>query len=479
MQSAYRANITVLRHVKNRKLVKTKLGRKFAAIPAVSHNSHEFQDILYEFEIDWAVHLGTSRTGLRGLFSDERTLSSSIVNAPLSSCLIVSCNSNMHSNKNATVSENDEVQAFVQMASLLLNLKFGKNDTATTDKGSSSKAVQWKRYIQKLLPREPEMTCLLSFNRKEALELQVPELLGEWEKQRSWMMEVHEHHLSAHLPCSIEDSAWALAVARSRSIGFKLEGGHHVMILPPAIDMANHASASACNAAVYLDKAGGKLMLRPVRPVDQDEEILIDFGHQRSNLDLMTDYGFIIPGNEADRISFSISSLSAAGYLVDPKHVQEALHQLAQQKRYIGDVSTTPKEAEAEGRHAINHHLGRYSEHVSRSSRRRAAASSLLQLSCNAGSDGESVRGESNRENSRSCYQNLEAHIQHKLNALPSTVEEDRRELGDLMDSSLVNEKLPSARYMLALRARLEHKRLLLECIEILREMQRAVLDQS
>ena len=32
------------------------------------------------------------------------------------------------------------------------------------------------------------------------------------------------------------------------------------------------------------------------------QEVLIDYGHSRSNLDLMCDYGFIVPGNGGDRV---------------------------------------------------------------------------------------------------------------------------------------------------------------------------------
>ena len=32
------------------------------------------------------------------------------------------------------------------------------------------------------------------------------------------------------------------------------------------------------------------------------QEVLIDYGHSRSNLDLMCDYGFIVHGNGGDRV---------------------------------------------------------------------------------------------------------------------------------------------------------------------------------
>jgi hypothetical protein len=66
--------------------------------------------------------------------------------------------------------------------------------------------------------------------------------------------------------------------ARSRSIGFKFDGGQQALILPPAIDMANHASSPACNAAVYLDEAGSRVVLRPLRPIGKNEVIIINIG---------------------------------------------------------------------------------------------------------------------------------------------------------------------------------------------------------
>ena len=94
--------------------------------------------------------------------------------------------------------------------------------------------------------------------------------------------------------------------ARSRTIGFNLRRGGRILVLAPAIDMANHGEgrgARGVNCRVVLEESvSGQLVLEPVRPILAGEELFIDYGHARSNFDLFVDYGFVVPGNRSDLV---------------------------------------------------------------------------------------------------------------------------------------------------------------------------------
>ena len=94
--------------------------------------------------------------------------------------------------------------------------------------------------------------------------------------------------------------------ARSRTIGFDLRRGGRILVLAPAIDMANHGECRGrtdVNCRVMLEESAQRqLVLEPVRPIVAGEELLIDYGHARSNFDLFIDYGFVVKGNRSDLV---------------------------------------------------------------------------------------------------------------------------------------------------------------------------------
>ena len=59
----------------------------------------------------------------------------------------------------------------------------------------------------------------------------------------------------------------SLLQARSRTMGFIL-GGRRVLVLAPAVDMANHAPPGAANSRVHLDAGADRLVLQPTQPME-------------------------------------------------------------------------------------------------------------------------------------------------------------------------------------------------------------------
>ncbi len=100
----------------------------------------------------------------------------------------------------------------------------------------------------------------------------------EWAKERAWLEERHSSWLH-NVTTSMEESAWSLAMvsihsrafmhkrigalaqARSRCVGFTTRSGERMLVLPPAIDMANHGREANC--LVQLDLSCGKVFLQP------------------------------------------------------------------------------------------------------------------------------------------------------------------------------------------------------------------------
>ncbi|KAG2497742.1 hypothetical protein HYH03_004475 [Edaphochlamys debaryana] len=203
----------------------------------------------------------------------------------------------------------------------------------------------WQRYCDALLPPHAELSCLLTYAPGELPQLQLPHLVEEAARQHDWARWVHSQWTSSAsgalrrlgLAEGPEDTAWALAVVRSRAVEFPLglaaaapsssssgngsgsssasgsgtaalgsgaggDGGAVrgpvLCVLAPVLDLANHSPDPNCVLQLTTDRS--KVVLLPRRPVAAGEPLTVDYGYNRSNLDLMVDYGFVTPANPRD-----------------------------------------------------------------------------------------------------------------------------------------------------------------------------------
>jgi hypothetical protein len=100
-------------------------------------------------------------------------------------------------------------------------------------------------------------------------------------------------------PCT---TLWIAAMVNSRCFSDRV-GGEAVSLMVPCCDMANHSRAP--NAAYRYDPRAERFALTALRDISAGEEVCISYGCiGKNNDDLMRDYGFVLPGNENDRLPF-------------------------------------------------------------------------------------------------------------------------------------------------------------------------------
>jgi hypothetical protein len=228
-------------------------------------DSIQFDSTLFDLGIESSVHISYSRCG-RGLHVDQpRGKDAVLMVVPLSSCFTSSSSAAM-----------GERQRLASIASQLM--------------GCDSKEPLGS-YVSQLMPGLDQISSLMMFSDDERHWLQIPHLIEVAARESKW---ASESSLGS-------GGRKALALANSRSFSFQ-RGREWLSILPPGIDMANHNQGA--NASVFLD--GDNLVLQSLKPLDEGEEVCIDYG-SRSNLLLLRDYGFIVEGNEEDRIPFDTS----------------------------------------------------------------------------------------------------------------------------------------------------------------------------
>lgn len=78
-------------------------------------------------------------------------------------------------------------------------------------------------------------------------------------------------------------------------------------LMVPQADLANHAFQP--NAVYALKASQGIFELRSCSPIAAGQPICITYGTEKTNFELMRDYGFIVPGNPNDRLDFSCTTL--------------------------------------------------------------------------------------------------------------------------------------------------------------------------
>ena len=73
----------------------------------------------------------------------------------------------------------------------------------------------------------------------------------------------------------------------------------------PTADLANH---SFQHNSVYAFRASqGFFELKSSRAIKEGEAVCISYGQDKTNAELMRDYGFFVPGNPHDRLDFAVS----------------------------------------------------------------------------------------------------------------------------------------------------------------------------
>ncbi|KAL0020939.1 hypothetical protein WJX79_002382 [Trebouxia sp. C0005] len=179
----------------------------------------------------------------------------------------------------------------------------------------------WRRYTASL-PGESEMTCLLNYSPAEQPELQW--LANEAAVQHGWATDSHESLFSSHtghlkglqLADSLQDTLWAMSLVRSRTFSDKVHDTEVALMVPTA-DLANHSFQY--NSTYALRSARGAFELNSCRLLNAGDAICISYGSDKTNAELMRDYGFCVPGNPNDRLDFTSSDWQQhAGIIVKP-----------------------------------------------------------------------------------------------------------------------------------------------------------------
>jgi len=196
---------------------------------------------------------------------------------------------------------------YLQLAALLLWIKNGHGVQVE----ATQTVFAWQQYIAHVLPTMSDLTCLLTFNDQEVAQLQDSELKGEATRQRAWAIELHKAWLAPlGLAFGINDSLWALGQVRSRSFEFGLRSGVRVFLIAPFMDLANHCHRNF-NCEPVMEEGNGRVILQPTKSIFVGDEILINYSGESSssNVDLLTNYGFIQPGNPYDTVPLITSQM--------------------------------------------------------------------------------------------------------------------------------------------------------------------------
>ncbi|GIL47886.1 hypothetical protein Vafri_4520 [Volvox africanus] len=323
-----------------------------------------FERVIDGLEIDSLASLGFhGPDDIRGLMASEGVRNAALVTVPIGSTLAVSLDGDggqlsvlappdIPSNVKKAIEvvaglirETPNHQLLILAVLLLWARKYG--------------STAWREYCEGLLPPAREMSCLLCYTPGELSTLQLPHFVDEAARQHDWARWAHSQWLSSSsgalrrlgLADALEDSVWALAVVRSRAVEFQMgmavgsgsgsgfKAGHDsgpepvrlgrgrrlptgpvVSVLAPVVDLANHNNDPNCVIQLTTDKS--RIVLLPRRPIRPGEPLTVDYGFDRSSLELMADYGFVTSANpydgevelpEADKLpSLELSRLEAA-----------------------------------------------------------------------------------------------------------------------------------------------------------------------
>ncbi|KXZ52988.1 hypothetical protein GPECTOR_8g359 [Gonium pectorale] len=169
-----------------------------------------------------------------------------------------------------------ETAWYVRMAAYLLYVKAHHTDSPV-----------WGPYIASLPPVD-EDEAAQEYKRVAKLHLTV------------FSSEAGELRRLRLAPNDVADTAWAYAMARTRSFGDTFRG-EALSVMAPFADLANHSLSDNCGFRI---DEPGRLTLYAKRPIFPGEEVLVPYG-PKSNVQMMNNYGFVLLGNPSDRVAVS------------------------------------------------------------------------------------------------------------------------------------------------------------------------------
>ncbi|KAG1657317.1 hypothetical protein FOA52_008045 [Chlamydomonas sp. UWO 241] len=187
----------------------------------------------------------------------------------------------------------------------------------------------WRGYLSSL-PAPDDATCLLAFAAGEEVEaLQLPHLKEEARTQREWIEWVHKKYFCARTgelrglglaPEGRCDTFWAAAMVRTRTFSEEV-AGEGITLMVPFADLANH---SFDNNGTFGMARGDRTRfeLRSVCELAASQEVCITYGQEKTNTELMRDYGFVVPGNPNERLVLPGASA------LEPLNGESLLHAL-------------------------------------------------------------------------------------------------------------------------------------------------------
>ncbi|GBF87320.1 hypothetical protein Rsub_00031 [Raphidocelis subcapitata] len=353
----------------------------------------------------------------------------------------------------------------------------------------------WRRYAWLALPPAERQGSLLLWGEEELRELQDEALAAAARRWRAEVCSAHTQFFGGRKGpggCgggwrpSLDEWLWATAAVESRAFGVKVDGSEQ-QCLPPFLDLANHApgaptahgparcgggdggdggsSSKGSGSSGSSGSGGGRLSdapeaaagshhaggagagwfeLRSDAAYGAGEEVAISYG-EKSNSELLEQYGFVLEGNPHDRLD--LSGLDAF---------------LPQQTAPGAAPQRMPRAALAAAAAAA---AARAGEGPAEAARARAAAASLAARL--GWRDAREYRA-STPASAAACLAAAEACLRAQASGWATSEAEDAAALAALLLGSQGG--LPgAARRAAALRFRLERKRLVAAGLEVLR----------
>lgn len=179
----------------------------------------------------------------------------------------------------------------------------------------------WRAYAAAFIP--DDMTSLLHFTAEELGELQDGPLAASaaaWRAQALAAFALLVDTPAMAAACggrkpTLGDWLWAVGAVESRAFGVRL-GGDEAQGLVPVLDLANHSPAAAASHGLAAAggegcaAGGGAFQLWGAPPGGPSDgggggggQLFISYG-DKCNAQLLHQYGFVLPGNPLDRLSF-------------------------------------------------------------------------------------------------------------------------------------------------------------------------------
>jgi SET domain len=97
--------------------------------------------------------------------------------------------------------------------------------------------------------------------------------------------------------------AWAYSIVSSRAFAVADAAGLQLACLVPVHDWMNHSPwARNCMVALHDSVEGPEHVLLATQPIPPGTEVCNSYGAGKGNADLLARYGFVVPGNLADKL---------------------------------------------------------------------------------------------------------------------------------------------------------------------------------